>query len=74
MYRKFDVTENLFLHSAFFNGTKHNQYTICCYMSLNCLSLLSSSIKEYNYEIHACQTNLGLTKFIINSITIYVFK
>jgi hypothetical protein len=24
MYRKFDVTVNLFLHSALFNGTKHS--------------------------------------------------
>jgi hypothetical protein len=24
MYRKFDVTGNLFLHSALFNGTKHS--------------------------------------------------
>jgi hypothetical protein len=24
MYHKFDVTENLFLYSAFFNGTKHS--------------------------------------------------
>jgi hypothetical protein len=42
MYRKFDVTRNLFLHSALFNGSKHRDYfgTIECSAELeNSLSL-----------------------------------
>jgi len=33
-----------------------------------------SSIKECNYGMRANQTSLTLTKFIVNSINIYVFN
>jgi hypothetical protein len=32
------------------------------------------SKKECNYEIRASQSNLSLTKFIVNNISNYVFK
>jgi hypothetical protein len=36
--------------------------------------VLPSPIKEYNYRKRVSQTSLALTKFIVNSISIYVFK
>ena len=36
--------------------------------------ILPPFTKEYNYDIHADQSNSSLTKFIVNSINIYVFK
>jgi len=45
------------------NETKHKS---CA------LELLPPSRKEYNYGIHVGQVSLNLTKFIANSINIYV--
>jgi hypothetical protein len=48
MYHKFDVTGNLFLHSAYFNGSKHTlldqlrqfELTTCWFHSLYPILLL----------------------------------
>jgi len=63
------------LHEAVSKASLNHHFPLSILFELlEMVTCSYQSTKEFNYGIHAGQTNSSLTKFILNSISIYAFK